>query len=79
MQKLPEVNLKKSFNLVDEKVSCPASGVLPPFDAAVTVDVEASMVLNITLAISAVGTMVRTLPLRLEFTHLLIPDPYKLH
>ncbi|KAJ7246995.1 hypothetical protein C8J57DRAFT_1021980, partial [Mycena rebaudengoi] len=59
-KKLPEVNLKKSFNLVDEKVSCPASGVLPPFDAAVTVDVEASMVLNITLAISAVGTMIPT-------------------
>ncbi|KAJ7708174.1 hypothetical protein B0H17DRAFT_971719 [Mycena rosella] len=57
MQKLPEVNLKKSFPLLDEKLSCPAIGKLPAFDVSVSGDVEMCAVLNVTVALTAVGTL----------------------
>ncbi|KAJ6551968.1 hypothetical protein B0H19DRAFT_1159503 [Mycena capillaripes] len=57
MQKLPEVNFKKTFPLFDEKVSCPAVGKIPAFDASVSGSVDACMVANVTLAVTAVGTL----------------------
>jgi hypothetical protein len=61
MQKLPEVNIKKTIPLLDEKVSCPAVGAIPAFEASVSGSVDACMVVNVTLAVTAVGTLVRTL------------------
>ncbi|KAF7378133.1 hypothetical protein MSAN_00237700 [Mycena sanguinolenta] len=57
MQKLPEVNFKKTFPLFDEKLSCPAVGKIPAFDASVTGSVDACIVANATLAVTAVGTL----------------------
>ncbi|KAJ7763202.1 hypothetical protein DFH07DRAFT_813111 [Mycena maculata] len=57
MQKLPEVNVKKTFPLLDADVSCPASGDIPAFKASVTGEVDACMVANVTLAVTAVGTL----------------------
>ncbi|KAJ7438102.1 hypothetical protein B0H11DRAFT_594503 [Mycena galericulata] len=57
MQKLQEVNVKKTFPLLDEKVSCPAAGKIPAFEASVTGTVDACMVANATLAVTAVGTL----------------------
>ncbi|KAJ7150478.1 hypothetical protein C8R43DRAFT_1191678 [Mycena crocata] len=57
MQKLKSVNLKKTFPLLDEKISCPAAGKIPAFEASVSGEIEACMVANVTLAVSAVGTL----------------------
>ncbi|KAJ7929623.1 hypothetical protein B0H13DRAFT_930026 [Mycena leptocephala] len=57
MQKLPEVNIKKTIPLLDEKVSCPAVGAIPAFEASVSGSVDACMVVNVTLAVTAVGTL----------------------
>ncbi|KAF7368679.1 hypothetical protein MVEN_00192200 [Mycena venus] len=57
MQKLPEVNFKKTFPLFDEKISCPAAGKIPAFDASVSGSVDACIVANATLAVTAVGTL----------------------
>ncbi|KAJ7841087.1 hypothetical protein B0H14DRAFT_1051692 [Mycena olivaceomarginata] len=57
MQKLPEVNFKKTFPLFDEKVSCPAAGKIPAFDAGVSGSIDACIVANATLAVTAVGTL----------------------
>lgn len=61
MQKLPEVNFKKTFPLFDEKVSCPAVGKIPAFDASVSGSVDACIVANVSLAVTAVGTLVGSL------------------
>lgn len=74
MQKLPEVNIKKTIPLLDEKVSCPAVGAIPAFEASVSGSVDACMVVNVTLAVTAVGTLVRTLFLPRQFTHT-FPSP----
>ncbi|KAJ6480357.1 hypothetical protein C8R45DRAFT_872491 [Mycena sanguinolenta] len=57
MQKLPEVNFKKTFPLFDEKLSCPAVGKIPAFEASVTGSIDACIVANATLAVTAVGTL----------------------
>ncbi|KAF8206079.1 hypothetical protein K438DRAFT_499039 [Mycena galopus ATCC 62051] len=57
MQPLPEVNFKKTFPLFDEKLSCPAVGKIPAFDASVSGSVDACIVANATLAVTAVGTL----------------------
>ncbi|KAJ7143848.1 hypothetical protein C8R44DRAFT_657477 [Mycena epipterygia] len=57
MQKLQEVNFKQTFPLLNEKISCPAVGKLPAFEASVTGTVDACIVANVTLAVSAVGTL----------------------
>ncbi|KAJ7266374.1 hypothetical protein B0H12DRAFT_1099419 [Mycena haematopus] len=57
MQKLPEVNFKKPFPLFDEKLSCPAVGKIPAFEASVSGSINACMVANATLAVTAVGTL----------------------
>lgn len=69
MQKLPEVNFKKTFPLFDEKVSCPAAGKIPAFEAAVSGSIDACIVANATLAVTAVGTLVRSLFLSHLLTH----------
>ncbi|KAK7000659.1 hypothetical protein R3P38DRAFT_2797360 [Favolaschia claudopus] len=57
MQKLPEVNFKKTFPLFDEKVSCPANGKIPAFDVSVSGSIDTCIVANTTLAVTAVGTL----------------------
>ncbi|KAJ6531433.1 hypothetical protein DFH09DRAFT_140245 [Mycena vulgaris] len=57
MQKLPEVNFKKTFPLLDEKISCPAAGKIPAFDASLSGTVDMCAVVNATIAITAVGTL----------------------
>ncbi|KAJ6546619.1 hypothetical protein B0H10DRAFT_1852028 [Mycena sp. CBHHK59/15] len=52
------LNIKKTFNVLKEQISCPALGRFPAFDASVTADVDACVVANITLAVSAVGTVI---------------------
>ncbi|KAJ7202155.1 hypothetical protein GGX14DRAFT_654943, partial [Mycena pura] len=57
MQKLAPVNLKKTFPLFSETISCPAVGKTPAFTASVTGDVDACMVANVSIAVSAIGTL----------------------
>ncbi|KAJ7474893.1 hypothetical protein FB451DRAFT_277804 [Mycena latifolia] len=57
MQKLQEVNLKKTFPLLDEKVSCPAVGKIPAFEASISGSVDMCAVVNASLAITAIGTL----------------------
>ncbi|KAJ7058970.1 hypothetical protein C8F01DRAFT_1147659 [Mycena amicta] len=57
MQKLKEVNFKKTFPLFSEKISCPAVGKIPAFAASVSGSVDACIVANVTLTASAVGTL----------------------
>ncbi|KAJ6483572.1 hypothetical protein C8R47DRAFT_981428, partial [Mycena vitilis] len=57
MQPLQEVNFKKTFPLLDEKISCPAVGKIPAFEASVTGTVDACIVANVTLAVTAIGTL----------------------
>ncbi|KAJ7087914.1 hypothetical protein B0H15DRAFT_293530 [Mycena belliarum] len=57
MQKLQGVNIKKTFPLFDEKISCPAAGKLPGFEASVSGAVDMCAVVNVTLAVTAVGTL----------------------
>ncbi|KAJ7602899.1 hypothetical protein FB45DRAFT_1046401 [Roridomyces roridus] len=57
MQKLKGVDIKETFPLFDEKVSCPARGKIPAFEASVSGSVDACMVANATLAMTAVGTL----------------------
>ncbi|KAJ7042171.1 hypothetical protein C8F04DRAFT_96310 [Mycena alexandri] len=57
MQKLQEVNFKQTFPLFDEKISCPAVGKIPAFDASVSGSVDACIVANASLAVTAIGTL----------------------
>ncbi|KAF7303590.1 hypothetical protein MIND_00588300 [Mycena indigotica] len=57
MQKLKEVDLKKTFPLFSDNISCPAVGKVPAFEASVSGSVDACIVANITLTVSAVGTL----------------------
>ncbi|KAJ7171262.1 hypothetical protein C8R46DRAFT_183561 [Mycena filopes] len=57
MQKLQEVNFKQTFPLFDEKISCPAVGKIPAFEASVSGSVDACMVANVSLAVTAIGTL----------------------
>ncbi|KAJ7770745.1 hypothetical protein B0H16DRAFT_219894 [Mycena metata] len=57
MQKLQEVNFKQTFPLFDEKISCPAVGKIPAFEASVSGSVDACIVANVSLAVTAIGTL----------------------
>ncbi|KAK7457234.1 hypothetical protein VKT23_010536 [Stygiomarasmius scandens] len=55
---LPPVDIDQTFPIFEDKISCPASGNIPAFDASIKADVVAKAHAVISLGMAATGTVV---------------------
>ncbi|KAL0576061.1 hypothetical protein V5O48_005919 [Marasmius crinis-equi] len=57
-KELPPIDVDKTFNIFEEKISCPAQGAIPAFDASLKADAIAKAHAVVSVGVAAVGTII---------------------
>ncbi|KAK1222410.1 hypothetical protein PQX77_014743 [Marasmius sp. AFHP31] len=57
-KELPPIDVDKTVNIFEEKISCPAQGAIPAFDASLKADAIAKAHAVVSIGVAAVGTII---------------------